>query len=196
MDPWSWTETTPGRALLAATSAVEELTPAAIERLRRLADAETARRAIEIVDARRRAKERIEHAEELLLDRAGAEMATSTDVARWKARRFAESGARRVLDLCAGIGAMRSASRSRGSNRSSSSATARASTRRAGTWRGSSAAPLPRSSPTSRPSRSRRSPSISIPTAAPAAGATGATRRWSRGPRRSRRSSGTVSPAR
>jgi len=104
MDPWAWTDTSSGCALLAAAADLADPTPAAVARLRRLGDADLVRRAIELADARRRAAGRLADAEHLLLDRAGAEMATSTDIARWKARRFVEFGARRVLDLCAGIG--------------------------------------------------------------------------------------------
>lgn len=103
-DPWAWTETAEGRALIDAATALEEVTPAAIARLRRSHDADAVRRALELVEARRRAEGRLEDAGALLLDRTATEQASSTDVARWKARRFAAAGVDRVLDLCAGIG--------------------------------------------------------------------------------------------
>jgi hypothetical protein len=75
-----------------------------VARLRRLGEPDLVRRALELVRARRSAAGRLDDAAHLFLDRAGAEQATSTDVARWKARRFAAIGARRVADLCTGIG--------------------------------------------------------------------------------------------
>ncbi len=104
MHPWAWTETEAGVALLAAVQAEASRTPAVIARLRMIADRDQVRRAIDLVDARRRAAGRIDDAHHLWLDRIAVEQATSTDVARWKARRFAEFGATRVLDLCTGIG--------------------------------------------------------------------------------------------
>ena len=102
--PWSWLESLPGPRLIELASGESRFDAAAIERLRAHAPPEVVRLAIELVETRRRAASRLVDADRLLLDRVGTEQATSTDVARWKARRFAAAGLGRVLDLCCGIG--------------------------------------------------------------------------------------------
>lgn len=78
--------------------------PAAVASLRERAAAPDVRLAIELVAARQRAAGKLDRAEQLLLDNLGAEQATSTPVARHKAKRFAAGGVGAVVDLCCGIG--------------------------------------------------------------------------------------------
>ena len=79
--------------------------PAVIERLRRACDPATVAAAVECSIARTRARAKFgDRAAQLWCDRAGVEMASSPAVARLKAARFAAAGARRVDDLCCGIG--------------------------------------------------------------------------------------------
>ncbi len=77
------------------------VTPAGISTLRRRHPASPIPEALELADARRRARSKFSDAAGLLLDRQGVEQATSDRVATWKAARF---GDRSVLDLCCGIG--------------------------------------------------------------------------------------------
>jgi len=91
--------------LLDAAAACEDLSdPATVMRLRKRADAALVRCAIDLTRARRKAVDKFEHADQMLADPVGVEQATSLDVARHKARRFAEAGLDTVADLCCGIG--------------------------------------------------------------------------------------------
>jgi hypothetical protein len=92
-------------ALLEAAAACDDFTaPATITRLRKLAEDELVRAAIELTIARRKAADKFDHAERLIADPVGVEQATSLDVARHKAQRFAAAGIDHVVDLCCGIG--------------------------------------------------------------------------------------------
>ena len=104
MSEWNWTETVAGREVLGVLATLDPNAAGTIERCRKLADPETVRRALALTEARRRARGKIDDADALLLDRTGVEQSTSTDVARYKARRFRALGIDRVVDLCTGIG--------------------------------------------------------------------------------------------
>lgn len=71
-------------------------------RLRERYPADVVRAAVELIQARQRAREKFTRADRMWFDRRGVEQATDESVARHKARRFA--GQRVVLDLCCGIG--------------------------------------------------------------------------------------------
>ena len=80
----------------------------AVTALRREWPAELVRVALELAGARRRLLRKWpQRAEQMLSDRAGAEMASSERAARHKASRFASAAeaTRRIVDLCSGIGA-------------------------------------------------------------------------------------------
>lgn len=75
------------------------------ERLRRSFPADDVAWALTQVALRRKAGGRLERADEMLFTPAGAEQATRSSVARWRAERFAAAGVRRVWDIGCGIGA-------------------------------------------------------------------------------------------
>ena len=93
----------PHAAALLAAAAASDGSAAQIERLRRSWPAEQVTAALDLVRARRMLEGRIDAASTLMADPAGAEQASSTITARWKARRFARLSAP-VADLCCGIG--------------------------------------------------------------------------------------------
>lgn len=100
IEDWRWLAEGESRALLAAASPDVR----AIESMRRLASPERARLAIMLTEARQRADGRIDRAPEILADPQGVQMATPSDVARWKAARFAPGPGVPILDLCSGVG--------------------------------------------------------------------------------------------
>jgi predicted XRE-type DNA-binding protein len=77
---------------------------AAVMALRKRGSAELVRAALELVTARRKAVAKLDAPQRLVADVEGVEQATSSDVARHKAQRFAELRADLVVDLCCGIG--------------------------------------------------------------------------------------------
>lgn len=92
--------------LEAAESEADPDSLGAAERLRRLTTPERAAAALTQASLRRRAVAKFgERAAELFLTADGLEQATRTDVARWRAERFAAAGVTRVVDLGCGIGA-------------------------------------------------------------------------------------------
>ncbi|MGA1781287.1 MAG: hypothetical protein ACO4CW_13235 [Planctomycetota bacterium] len=99
---WRWIREEAGERLLALLVGADRTAPRTIERARRLADPETVRAALSLLDARERARGKLARAEALLLDRVGVEQSTSTDVARYKARRLLAGHTGQVLDLCCG----------------------------------------------------------------------------------------------
>lgn len=113
-EPWRTLAGKVGRSLLEEAAAMEDLRdPAAVARLRKLAEARTpdaadpaelVRAAIEITRARHKAAAKFDQPHRLIADPPGIEQATSADVAIYKARRFAEAGIETVADLCCGIG--------------------------------------------------------------------------------------------
>lgn len=89
---------------LAATFA-DPTSLAAATALRRGWPAEQAAAALDTVWLRRRAASKLgDLAAGLFLTKVGLEQATRWAVARWRARRFVEAGAERVIDLCCGLG--------------------------------------------------------------------------------------------
>ena len=78
--------------------------PATIARLRKIADADSVRRAIDLTIGRRKAAAKFDRADELVVDADAVEQASSTEVAAHKAQRFATRGIDQVVDLCCGIG--------------------------------------------------------------------------------------------
>lgn len=96
----------PGAApLLETAAACDEFTaPSTITRLRKLGDDQQVHAAIELTIARRKAADKFDEPGRMIADAAGIEQATSLDVARHKANRFAEAGIDHVVDLCCGIG--------------------------------------------------------------------------------------------
>jgi hypothetical protein len=95
-------------ALREAAGRVEVFDAAAIEGLRRHWPVELVAAAVELTLARRKARRKFPHADELVADVAGVEQATSHLVAEHKARRYAalptHQRSRAVVDLCCGIG--------------------------------------------------------------------------------------------
>lgn len=91
-------------SLLAEAAAIDPTSAADLERLRRHWPGDVAWCAVELAIARRKAAGKFDRAATLMADVPGVEQATSDDVAAHKARRFADAGVERVLDLCSGIG--------------------------------------------------------------------------------------------
>ncbi|MAY73441.1 MAG: hypothetical protein CMJ31_01720 [Phycisphaerae bacterium] len=94
------------RSLREAASRSDATDVRAVERLRRQFDADLVPIALELADARTRARVKMPTiADDLIADVEGVQMASSTAVAAWKARRVDDVHAgRRLLDLCCGIG--------------------------------------------------------------------------------------------
>ena len=92
-----------GAKALAEAMAWEAPSPAQVERLRRTLDAATASAALEVAQARRSLRGRMDAWSTHWCDRAGAAQASDDDSAAWKAARFLGAGA--VIDLCCGTGA-------------------------------------------------------------------------------------------
>ena len=101
---WEQLDSPDGRSLIEEVALLDPPGAADIQRFRRDWPASVVTAAVELTRARRRARMKFERAGELWCDTQGVEQATSERVARWKARRFAESEATSVLDLCCGIG--------------------------------------------------------------------------------------------
>jgi len=98
-----------GQGAAALTAAMAEDDPdslAAGARLRRDFPAELAAAALSQASLRRRARAKFgEAAGEMLFTPDGLEQASRPEVAAWRARRFAEAGVSRIVDLGCGIGA-------------------------------------------------------------------------------------------
>ena len=73
-----------------------------VQRFRKTLSAEQAHLVVELVELRRRAKEKFSQAERMFFTRVGLEQATDEQLATHKAGRFGPG--RRVADLCCGIG--------------------------------------------------------------------------------------------
>lgn len=102
---WQWLTGADGAALMAAVQACEDFHEvAAVSRLRRLGDAEQVRLAIGLYQVRCKAGKKFPRPQQLVADPLGLEQASDLVVAQHKARRFAEAGLQRVVDMCCGIG--------------------------------------------------------------------------------------------
>ncbi len=124
-----WRELLAQTELLAAAAEVVRtgVSAAAIERLRRGWDPTSVTMALQLAEARLRARAKFAAADGLVCDRQAVEQASGERVALWKARRFARAIARiertaeeiRVWDLCSGMGgdAMALAELARGTER-------------------------------------------------------------------------------
>ncbi|MDZ4752937.1 MAG: hypothetical protein SGJ11_00390 [Phycisphaerae bacterium] len=107
-----WQRASADAELLAAAAACDAGDVAAVTRLRRRWDATVVAVALDLVAARRKARNKFADADRLLCDPQGVEQATSGGVAAWKARRFASvvhdlpqrAAPRQAIDLCCGIG--------------------------------------------------------------------------------------------
>lgn len=95
---------TSGRAALDAVAAVDRRDASALARLRRTWDPATLSVAIELNEARRKAKRKFPALADLVGDREGVEQATAQSVADHKAARFSRHDADRIYDLCTGLG--------------------------------------------------------------------------------------------
>lgn len=91
-----------GAALLALVEGAATIGVAELGRWRRDYPPELVAAAVRLVEARRRARTKLEQVEGLWLERVGVEQATSEAVARHKAARFASAS--NVWDLCCGLG--------------------------------------------------------------------------------------------
>lgn len=103
-DHEEWVLTTDaGRELLVDVAAVKDPGPAEFERWRKRAAAGEVSAAVRLAYGRRRGPSKFTRADRMWLERTGLEQATSEAVARHKANRF-HGRARRVVDLCCGVG--------------------------------------------------------------------------------------------
>ncbi len=102
-----WRELIRGRLdpLLATAATIDPTAPAALQSLRNHGTPEQVRVVLELLDARRRARGRLEDHEQLWLTAESVQQATRTTVARHKAARFRSVFDQTpVVDLCCGIG--------------------------------------------------------------------------------------------
>lgn len=103
IDDWRWLMTPAARPLLGLAQADPDVRT--IEQMRRLASPTRVRLALALSDARRRARGRLDQADDLACDPEGVQMASTSDIARWKADRIASQASDRpVIDCCSGIG--------------------------------------------------------------------------------------------
>lgn len=102
--PWRRVVEPAAAPLLLAAAAGDSTDVRHLARLRQSFEPALVAVAVELVRARKKAAGRLAGAEQLVLDVAGVEQATSDGVAVWKAARFARAGIPRVVDLCAGVG--------------------------------------------------------------------------------------------
>ena len=105
-DTEQWASAAKAADLLSAIEKAPSLNPATMTALRRRWPAPTIGAAIDIVAARRSAAGRLDSADTLIADAAGAQQATPWRLAMWKAKRMATMCPQaRVVDLGCGIGA-------------------------------------------------------------------------------------------
>ncbi|MEX0741781.1 MAG: hypothetical protein WD079_03220, partial [Phycisphaeraceae bacterium] len=91
--------------LLTEARELGKLDAPAILRLRKRWPADLVGQAVDLLKARQKAQAKFDDlADAMLADAVGVEQASSLDVARHKARRFAEAEVPSVVDLCCGIG--------------------------------------------------------------------------------------------
>lgn len=107
LETWRWLVSDAGEAAIAC--APEEMSAAAIGKLRKRYDADQVRGIMEIARARDKARAKLDPrwADRLMADIAGVEIASSTLSSVYKGRRFVQvlGDNGRVADLCCGIGA-------------------------------------------------------------------------------------------
>ncbi len=101
---WQFLVDDQGDSLLAAARECQPGDVAGISRLRKQWSADQVAAALELHEARRRAKGKFENADEIIADRIGVEQATGSGIARYKAQRLRASGVGTLTDLCCGIG--------------------------------------------------------------------------------------------
>lgn len=102
-----WPQLASGRydgVIEAAAAVGDAVTPASVAKLHALGPAPIVLGALELARARRKAIDKFDDPDTLFADAVGVEQASSSDVARHKAKRFAEAGIDRITDLCCGIG--------------------------------------------------------------------------------------------
>lgn len=97
-----WKKVTADPDLLHAVENMHEELVSEISTLRKTWSAEEVRIAIELIRARKSAKGRLEHASSIVSDVHGVQQSSSSAVAKWKAKRFAQC--EHVVDLCCGVG--------------------------------------------------------------------------------------------
>ena len=98
----SYFRTAPGRQLLQEAARRNGNLLHLQEKLRRTFPAEMCRAALSLVDLRAKAAGKFSHADRMFFDRAGLEMASSEEVAAYRAARVGTAGV--VADLCCGVG--------------------------------------------------------------------------------------------
>ncbi|MBL6998134.1 MAG: hypothetical protein ISR75_06830 [Phycisphaerales bacterium] len=98
-----WLKANKNSALLDAVHECNLEDVASMSTLRKLWSIEEISIAASLLDARKRAAEKISNADSILSDSIGVQQATSTEIAKHKSKRFVTDGP--VYDLCCGIGA-------------------------------------------------------------------------------------------
>ena len=100
----SWQAVASSSALLAVIQSTDDRSPAALERWRSEFGADHVRIALELNDARRRMESKWPGASNWIVDRQGAEQASSKASGIHKAQRIQERGMTKVTDLMCGVG--------------------------------------------------------------------------------------------
>lgn len=104
LDDWHWIVSPDAKPLLDAAGRIDQPTPRDVAQLRARWSASQVTVALELSKARRKAASKFPNRSDLVADVEGIEQASSSDVARHKARRFEAMGAKHILDICCGIG--------------------------------------------------------------------------------------------
>ncbi|MFA9480341.1 hypothetical protein ACERK3_18885 [Phycisphaerales bacterium AB-hyl4] len=106
LDTWQALMSPRWQALRDAAATVDAGDVSAVAHLRRLAPPNLVTAALQLAAGRRSAAGKFPASGDLVLDDAGAQQASSSAVAAWKAKRFVEQlePAATVIDLCCGIG--------------------------------------------------------------------------------------------
>jgi hypothetical protein len=97
-----WHEANNNSQLLSAVSMSDLKDVASMAALRKLWNVDEISIAASILDARKRAQGKLEHAESVISDSVGVQQATSTQIAKHKSKRFDTDTP--IFDLCCGIG--------------------------------------------------------------------------------------------
>jgi THUMP domain-like len=101
---WQHLVSEAGADLLRAVRGKPQIGPRDLKRWRERFGVEETAAALDLLNARRKAKRKFPERRDLLADPQGVEQATSALVAGHKAKRFAALGPARIHDLCCGIG--------------------------------------------------------------------------------------------